>query len=331
MHDVIQQLSSILDRRHQLVRLQEVQHLASGRLSHYRFRHHLFQKYLYQQLDAAERASLHEAVGQVLARLYGDQAVEIAPQLARHFELAGLATMATTYMRQAGDTAARLYATREATDYYRRALALTTPATAAAELRHLHVQLGRMLELDAHFDQALAVYAALEQVARQRGDQGLELAALMATLPIYATPTSLQDTTLAQARGRQALALARTLQDQVAEAKILWNLSIAAAEGLQRQQGIEYGEQSLALARALHLTEQTALTLTDLGIFCYAQVGRTADAVTVLLEANDTWQELGNLPLLCNNLSYLGRLQIAMESTNVGSPPARKHSKSPSG
>lgn len=308
-YDVIQQLSNVLDRLHQLVRLLDVQHLPSGRLSRYRFRHHLFQKYLYQRLDTAERASLHEAVGQVLVHLYGEETEKLAPQVARHFELAGLGAMATTYLRRAGDTAARLYATSEAADYYRRALTLTTPATPAAELSHLYLQLGRMLELDSRFDQALAVYAALEQVARERDDPGLELAALMATLPIFATPTSMQDTTLAQARGRQALSLARAMHDQVAEAKILWNLSIAVAT-LQMEQAIDYGEQSLALARSLNLAEQTALTLSDLGMFCYSQVGRIGEAVTVLYEAGAIWRELGNLPLLCNNLAYLGRLQI---------------------
>jgi hypothetical protein len=40
-------------------------------LSRYRFRHHLFQRYLYQRLDALERARLHEEVGDTLEALYG--------------------------------------------------------------------------------------------------------------------------------------------------------------------------------------------------------------------------------------------------------------------
>jgi predicted ATPase len=58
---IIHQLSSLLDKQHGLVRVQDIQHLPQGRISRYRFRHHLFQKYLYQRLDAAERAIYHEA------------------------------------------------------------------------------------------------------------------------------------------------------------------------------------------------------------------------------------------------------------------------------
>ncbi|MBX2999568.1 MAG: AAA family ATPase [Caldilineaceae bacterium] len=303
---IIHQLSSLLDKQHGLVRVQDIQHLPNGRLSRYRFRHHLFQKYLYQQLDVAERASYHEAVGQALAQLYGEQAVEIAPQLARHFELAGLPAMAIIYLRQAGDTAARLYANHDAGAYYRRALALVTPTTPRADLAHLYTQLGRVLELDSHFDEALATYTALEERARQAGDQAMELAVLIAKLPLYATPTPFFDPALGHTLGEQALRLARVLQDQAAEAKILWTLAWIAMLRLQMSQSIRYGEQSLALARALQLPEQMALTLTDLAL-CYGTDGQMDKAKRALYEADTLWQKLNNLPMRANNLSMLAQ------------------------
>jgi tetratricopeptide (TPR) repeat protein len=303
---VIGQLSNVLDKQHGLVHVQEVQHLPTGRLSQYRFRHYLFQKYLYQRLDAAERAILHEAVGQALVQCYGQESTTIAPQLARHFELAGQKEMALTYLRQAGDTAVRLYANSEAANYYSRALALATPATTSTELIRLFTHFSPILGLDEQYNQALAAYTTLEQLARQRGDQVLELAAVMAKLPIYAIPTPLQDPTLGHTLGQQALRLARTLHDQEAEAKILWNLSVGAVQALQLEQAIAYGEESLALARRLHLMEQTVLTLTHLGFFCYLSVGRYADAETALSEANTIWGQLSNLPLVAHNLAMLG-------------------------
>jgi ABC-type oligopeptide transport system substrate-binding subunit/tetratricopeptide (TPR) repeat protein len=121
---LVSSLSNALDRRHHLVVSQGIQRLGDQRLSSYRFRHNLFQTYLYDGLDAAQKAYLHEDVGLVLEALYGDQVEEIAPQLARHFQEAGMAEKAVEYLLQAGDQARMVYAHEEAIGYYERALAL---------------------------------------------------------------------------------------------------------------------------------------------------------------------------------------------------------------
>jgi ABC-type oligopeptide transport system substrate-binding subunit len=146
--EVVRQLSK-LDREHRLVGAQGIRRLgpalpapacpggqargaqaqvseAKGgqRLSLYRFRHILFQRYLYNSLGEGERAYLHEDVGTALVNLYGEGTEEMALQLARHFQEAGIAGKAVGYLGQAGDRARGLYAHPEAIDCYRRALAL---------------------------------------------------------------------------------------------------------------------------------------------------------------------------------------------------------------
>ena len=69
---IVASLSDELDRRHRLVRAQGIEQVAGQRLSRYRFRHILFQTYLYNSLDAVERARLHEKVGSTLLGLYGE-------------------------------------------------------------------------------------------------------------------------------------------------------------------------------------------------------------------------------------------------------------------
>jgi hypothetical protein len=71
---------------------------------------------------------LHEDVGNVLEELYSDQTEEIAVQLARHFEEAGVEEKARHYLKQAGERARRQYANEEAVNYLSRALALTPEA-----------------------------------------------------------------------------------------------------------------------------------------------------------------------------------------------------------
>ena len=96
-------------------------------LSLYRFQHNLFQRYLYDQLDEVERAYLHGDVGSVLEELYGDHVDEIAVQLARHYQEAGISEKARIYLQRAGELAAMRYANDEAIMYLSRALELTPP------------------------------------------------------------------------------------------------------------------------------------------------------------------------------------------------------------
>jgi DNA-binding SARP family transcriptional activator len=112
--ELVQRLSRELDKRHRLVTAQILAWLGQQRLSFYRFRHHLFQHYLHHSLDPMERAYLHEAVGNTLEALYGEQTEQVAVQLAHHFEQAGLMAKALTYLLQAGRQASRLSANEEA-------------------------------------------------------------------------------------------------------------------------------------------------------------------------------------------------------------------------
>ena len=78
---LVRRLSEELQREHRLVRAEGLRQLDARRLALYRFQHNLFQKYLYNGMDAVERAYLHEDVGNALEALYRDQTDEVAVQL----------------------------------------------------------------------------------------------------------------------------------------------------------------------------------------------------------------------------------------------------------
>jgi tetratricopeptide (TPR) repeat protein len=119
--EMVRCLSGVLDRRHHLVSAQGIRQSDGQRISTYRFRHILFQKYLYNGLDAVERSHLHQAVGNALQALYGQEDMEIAVELARHFQEAGTAGQAAGYLSQAGDRASHLVAYAEAVRHYEQA------------------------------------------------------------------------------------------------------------------------------------------------------------------------------------------------------------------
>ncbi len=124
VRELIRLLSHELDKRHHLVSAKGIKRLATQRLSIYLFRHILFQRYLYKGLDEVERSHLHEEVGNVLETLYGDQADEIAVQLARHFQEAGVTEKAVAYLLKAGTKAAQLSANEEAIVHFIKCLEL---------------------------------------------------------------------------------------------------------------------------------------------------------------------------------------------------------------
>lgn len=138
--EIVRLLSGPLSKMHRLVMAIGFQRLGEGQISIYRFRHFLIQKYIYSRLDEVERAHLHEAIGSALEALYRELSPNIALQLARHFEIAGLTVRAVTYLHQVGDQATRLYANSEAINHYRHALDLLqtlpdTPDRVILELR----------------------------------------------------------------------------------------------------------------------------------------------------------------------------------------------------
>ncbi len=137
--EVIQHLSADLVRKHRLVIPQSIERLGSKRISHYRFRSYLLQKFLYHSLDEAERAYLHEDVGNAMELLYREQTGEVAVHLARHFRLAQNASKAIQYLHQAGDKAMQLSAYQEAVTHITQALEILmefpeSPERASQEL-----------------------------------------------------------------------------------------------------------------------------------------------------------------------------------------------------
>jgi tetratricopeptide (TPR) repeat protein len=150
----VRRLSGPLRTRHRLVEAVSLDRLASSgqRLSRYRFRHGLLQGSAYRGLDAVQQARLHEATGRALEAIYapavagstaGAAAAEQvpAPDLARHFEAAGLPLEAARYRLEAGRWAVRLVAYDEAIAHLERGLALLESAVTSRERLRLELAL----------------------------------------------------------------------------------------------------------------------------------------------------------------------------------------------
>ena len=155
--EMVHWLSADLGRWHHLVNAQGVQQIGNASLCQYRFRHILFQRYLYNSLDAVERAHLHRAVGtalEVLCHARPDESAgitEIAPQLAWHFQEGGIPEKAVAYLLQAGKRAARLSAHQEAIVHLSHGLELleALPDSSARALQDLALLIALVVSLQA--------------------------------------------------------------------------------------------------------------------------------------------------------------------------------------
>ncbi len=276
----------------------------------YAFHHSLTQEATYSTILLKRRRELHQRVGVAMEELYADRVEEFTPLLARHFREAGDDARTLNYATMAGDSAARLFANVEAVTHYTIAIEAAERLEAGDEtLHHLYPSRGRALELGGRFDDAVANYEEMETVADGAGDRAAALEARMALTTLFSTPTSRFDPARGRALAEQAVTLARELGDRVAESKALWNLMILGVYGGgDLREALDAGQRSLEIARAMNAREQIAFTLNDLWR-PYAAVGDLGSAQECLEEARSLWRELGNLPMLTENLASSSSLR----------------------
>jgi adenylate cyclase len=262
--ELVKTLSSVLARQHHLVMVRCVRQLepSGQRLSLYRFQHNLIQKYIYNELDEAERAYLHEDVGIALEKLFTGQLDEIVVQLARHFDEAKLTEKACHYLYQSGKQAADRFANEEAVAYFSRALELT-PEGKTDEQYSLLRGREQIYSLMGRRELQGKDLAIMQDIANRLGDnqKKMDTALCMAK---YALATS--DYNAASEAARQAVALARGTSDidGQAEGCFLWGISARYKGALDQARHLL--EQAHALSHRAGLRLVEASSLRNLGI-----------------------------------------------------------------
>jgi adenylate cyclase len=302
---LVRRLTGELEKRHRLVRAQGVRRLDSSgqRLSLFRFQHNLFQKYLYNELGEAERAYLHEDVGDVLEALYGDQADGIAVQLARHFEEAGIFDKATTYLRRAGEQAAERYANDEAVTYLSRALDLI-PASDTAGRYALLLAREEVYDVQGAREAQVQDLAALSELVASLDDPGKQ-AQVALRRSNHAEVTG--DFAQSIAEAKAAVALAGAAQDARSEAAghLQWGRT------LWRQGEYEPArtqlERALDLAGSGRLPQLEADSLRNLGVVAQEQ-GNFDDAKAYYERSLRIAHQIGNRRSEGQNLNNLGNI-----------------------
>jgi len=271
---VIHALSGSLSQEHRLVVARSVRRVDGQRLSVYRFRHSLFQQYLYGRLDQVERSQLHEAVGLALEALHGAASGEIAVELARHFEAAGLAIKAVRYSLQAGNRAMEMLAHQEAVRHFRRGLALLSgvPDSPPRDGQELDLQLAlgsALLTTEGMGSRGqILAYTRAYELSRRLGERGQLWPALHA---LASSSTSRGEYQKALELGEQLLDLAERSAEPAVVALAHFTLGatlFSSAISLVRSR--EHLEQAILCYEGVRDPEArrflTSLNLFDVGV-----------------------------------------------------------------
>jgi tetratricopeptide (TPR) repeat protein len=187
-------LSRELDRRHRLIHAQSILRVDGQLLSSYRFQHILYQRYLYNNLDEVERVHLHEQVGIALEALHGAREqstadMEIAPQLARHFQEAGILDKAIHYLCQAGERAVLLSSYQDGLVHLKKGLRLLanlpdSTARAQQELK-LQIALGKAWSgSKGYFLEVKQAYTRARELCKQLGEKS-QLSRVLGELAVF--------------------------------------------------------------------------------------------------------------------------------------------------
>ena len=297
------------------------------------FRHDLTRDAAYNSILKRKRAKFHLRVGEAIEEIFPERLEEEAHLLAYHYREAKEDEKALNYYTLAGNAARRLSAYTEAIDHYTHALEIANRTEASpAQLSFLYTRRGRIYELAGHFDEASKNYHELENLGKERSAPALEMAASNSLATIYAIPSANWNPDRADAFAQRALELAEELDDPRGKAKALWNLMLVEVYAERDYQAaIDYGEQSLAIARENNLEEETAFAQHDLSR-AYMQGGQVDKAIKSSDKARVHWEQLGNSEMLADNLtsssftaSLSGDLKQAIELAEAGLDLSRKN------
>jgi predicted ATPase len=317
-----------LEQRHRLVRSQGLRHMDGDglRLSLFAFRHNLFQRYLYTGLSEADRAYLHEEVGNALETLCADSGDDFVVQLARHFVEAGISGKARHYLRRAGELSLERHANEEAADYLARALELTPDGELEDRWRILEAR-ERALQMLGRRQEQCDALAHLRRLAEKLGDD-TKRAEVAIRIAVFANATG--DYPEALASAEEAIRAAGAGRDVVREARaqIEWGRTLHELGRLDEAESRVSHALALAESAALHRIEATALVrladiAVDRGEFAvadrdYRQALRVFDRLNDVLGSASAYNNLGIAS------TYAGDLDRGVQFLNTALALARR-------
>lgn len=263
------------------------------------FRHALTREALYVRLLVRERQRLHRQLVEAIEAVHVDSVETQLEALAYHAFAGTLWPKALDYASRAGERALALYAPHAAVEQFTRAVQAAGQLAVAPGSRLYRLR-GRAFDTLGNFEGARDDYEAALSAARAAGEQQVEWQTLLDLGLLWAS----RDYDRAGDYCRQALALARTLQEPLALGHSLnrmgnWLMNSGqplAARDYHREALalFEIHEDSTGIARTLDLLAMTSNMCGDY----VSTVNYYERAIPILRQLNDRRTLASSLTML---------------------------------
>jgi tetratricopeptide (TPR) repeat protein len=280
-------------------------------------------------MSEAERAYLHEDVGNALEALYGDQADEVAVQLALHFEKAGGDEKTRYLLQKAGEQAATRYANEEAIQYFTKALEMTPESNLEQrfellmlrehvfsingnrDLQHSDIESLKILASDLNESEKLVITSLIEasylletgnfSASLETAEKCLNISSCRETPELMAKANHLAGDAamrlgkydLAGNFFRDALDISRSEGLNQIESTSLRGLAVIAYDQSDYEESMRCNMASLELSRNNGDRLGTSKTLNNLG-FLYRAHGEIDKTMQCYEEAISVFREMGD-------------------------------------
>lgn len=270
---MLERLSSQLDKRHHLVEEDDLVKIEGHNLALFKFSHSLIQQYLYHEIGVAERQLLHNGVAEALEVLYGENKQVIASQLARHYEEANVQEKAAYFYVMAGDKALTISAFQEAKIFFEQAIKLGRLEELGVNNRKLGIAcygLGLLDVAKDAFNQSVSASSQLNNLLSVAESEAW-LGRIMVDLGRFESAKQIIEHGLSIVEASDAELFAHLLNELAYVDMGMDFLDVS--EDLNRK--------SLEICEGHGFTAKTAKVLYDLGC-CMHVKGRIAEAIEML-------------------------------------------------
>jgi DNA-binding CsgD family transcriptional regulator/tetratricopeptide (TPR) repeat protein len=262
------------------------------------FRHALTREALYSQLLVRERQTLHGRMAQAIEQIHAGALEAHLEALAYHFFEAAMWSKALDYAQQAGEKALALYAPHAAAEHFTRAI--TAAGRLSIKPAALYRLRGQAFDILGNFDRAREDYETALSVAQDAGEQHAAWQTLLDLGLLWAS----RDYERTGDYCRQALALARSMEDQAAVGHSLNRLGNWIMNSGQPFEALDYHQEALTLFEALDDRAGIAATL-DLLAMTSNMCGDAAGTVTYYQRAIPILRQLNDRQTLASSLTML--------------------------
>jgi tetratricopeptide (TPR) repeat protein len=272
----------------------------------YIFRHAMTQEVAYNNLLLQRRKEFHRLAGEAMEKLYAETIQEHLGPLAFHFYRAETWEKAFKYLMAAGERARFAYATREAIDYFDKALEVSQKIPDIADkekLIRLYESRGRTLQVLTEYEKAAEDFKSEIKLLRDLGDKKKEAQALINLAICYGPYRGLAESKKVKECFDKALNLIIETGDQAGELR--WNMMTGfhiLATG-QAAEGVKYLQKAVDMCRKFGNKRALGPAVGFLSIGHY-YMGYLEAAESELKESAAIAREIGNQFLIVSNFHW---------------------------